>query len=329
MSILCFGLLPALVFVVFRSFLGAINRAAILMWVTLGGVALNAALNWVFIFGNLGAPEMGVRGAALASVMTNIAMAAGVIAYALREERAAAYQVLLRFWQPDLAVLKTTLALGLPISLTMIAETSMFQAASLMAGALGVVPLAAHAIVMQLISISFMVPYGISHAATVRVGQEIGAGRLGDARRAAATALAGGALAALATIALFIALPGPLIRIFLAADDPLFAQTVVAAVPLLMIGAAFNLFDGAQGIAAGNLRGIKDTRLPMLIAILSYWALGIPAGWLLAFKAGWGVPGVWCGLAVGVFAAALMLNARFFLRIARMAGAPLQPSPAS
>jgi multidrug resistance protein, MATE family len=315
MSIACLSLLPSLIFSVFRSFLGAINLSGILLWVALFGVALNAALNWVFIFGNLGAPAFGVQGAALATVLTNVAMALAVALYATYNRAARVFQVLVRVWQPDWSVLKSSLALGLPISLTIIAETGMFQAASLIAGALGVVPLAAHSIVMQLVSFSFMVPYGLSHAATVRVGQDIGGGNTDDARRAGETALLAAIIASLITIALFVAFPQQLIRVFLPASDPKFAETLALAIPLLLTGAAFNLFDGMQAIAAGNLRGIKDTKLPMWIAILSYWGLGVPVAWALAFHSSFGVTGVWIGLAVGVFAASILLNMRFFRKI--------------
>nr|MCU0832581.1 MATE family efflux transporter [Rhizobiaceae bacterium] len=315
MVIAAFGMVPSMVYIVFRSFLGAIDRAGIMLWASIAGVITNAGLNWVFIFGNLGAPEMGVEGAALASVITGSLMALIVLAYGVREKRAAAYQVLVRFWRPDWPVLWSSLALGLPISLTIIAEVGLFQMATLMAGWLGVVPLAAHSIVMQLISFSFMVPLGLAHAATVRVGQEIGAERIADAERAARAALYTGFGAAFVTIVAFLTLPSLLIGIFLPADDPLFAETLAAAIPLLLIGAAFNLFDGAQAVGAGNLRGLKDTRIPMMIAIVSYWGLGVPAAYVLAFQTGLGAPGIWGGLALGLLAAAFLMNMRFFAQI--------------
>ncbi|NJR13092.1 MAG: MATE family efflux transporter [Phyllobacteriaceae bacterium] len=190
MNYACLGVLPALVFVTFRSFLGAIGRANILLWVSIGAVLVNAGLNWVLIYGNLGMPAFGVPGAAIASVATNVFLVASLTIYVLRDKRAAAFQVFVRFWRADWPVLGASLALGLPISLTVIAEVGLFQVATLMAGWLGVVPLAAHSIVMQLISFSFMVPLGLSHAATVRVGHAVGAGRLHGCR----TGGTGGAL---------------------------------------------------------------------------------------------------------------------------------------
>jgi multidrug resistance protein, MATE family len=316
MSIACFGMTPALVFIAFRSFLGAIDRAAILMWASFAAVALNALLNYVFIFGNFGFPAMGVPGSALGSVLTNIFIAIAVGLYVAFDARAKAYEIFVRFWRADWPVFAALLKLGLPISLTIIAEVMMFQFASIMAGWIGVVPLAAHSIVMQLISFSFMVPLGLASAATIRVGQAIGGGNYGDANRAARAALYTALGAAALTITIFLTVPQTLIRIFLANSDPLLESILTAAVPLLMIAAAFNLFDGTQAIAAGNLRGLKDTRAPMLIAIGSYWGLGMPLAYVFAFQLGWQTPGIWIGLACGLLATAILLNWRFFSKLA-------------
>ena len=327
MNIACFGMVPALIFITFRSFLGAIDRASILMWASFAAVLLNAVLNYIFIFGKFGFPAMGVPGSALGSVLTNIFIAIAVGLYVAFDARAKAFEIFVRFWRADWPVLASVLKLGLPISLTIVAETAMFQIASIMAGWLGVVPLAAHSIVMQLISFSFMVPLGLSMAATIRVGHEIGANNLADAGRTAKAALYTGFGAAVLTIAIFLNFPKPMISIFLSAKDPLFMETLVAALPLLVIAAAFNLFDGAQSIAAGNLRGLKDTRVPMFIAIGAYWGLGIPLAYVLAFKAGLETPGIWLGLAVSLLVTAVLLNWRFFTKLA--ASAPnVQGSPA-
>jgi multidrug resistance protein, MATE family len=328
MAVAAFGMVPALAYTALRSFLGGINCAGILLWTSIAAVFVNAALNWVFIFGNLGAPAFGVAGAAIATVGTNIFIALVVAGYILRAAVPRPYEVFVRFWRPDWPVMGAVLKLGLPISLTIMAEVSMFQVASIFAGWLGVVPLAAHSIVMQLISFSFMVPLGLASAATIRVGQEIGAGLPADADRVAKAALMTGFAAAALTVMLFVSAPGALISIFLSADDPLLADTLAAAIPLLMIAAAFNLFDGAQAIAAGNLRGLKDTRVPMLIAIGAYWGIGIPLAWVFAFAAGLGAPGIWLGLAAGLLVTAVLLNWRFFVRLNALRAMP-QPSPAS
>ena len=316
MRIAAFGMVPALMFTAFRSFLGAINRANILMWASFAAVALNALLNYIFIFGNFGAPKMGVAGSALGSVLTNIFVCIAVGLYVATDARAKAYEIFVRVWRADWPVLGALLKLGLPISLTIIAEVMMFQFASIMAGWIGVVPLAAHSIVMQLISFSFMVPLGLASAATIRVGQAIGGGNYGDANRAARAALYTAVGAAAVTIAIFLTVPEALIRIFLASSDPLLGPTLAAAIPLLVIAAAFNLFDGAQAIAAGNLRGLKDTRVPMVIAIGSYWGIGMPLAYVFAFNLGYSTPGIWLGLACGLLCTAVLLNWRFFTKLA-------------
>jgi multidrug resistance protein, MATE family len=319
MQYACFGMVPALVFITFRSFLGAIDRAHILMWASFAAVALNAFLNYVFIFGNFGFTAMGVPGSALGSVLTNIFIAMAVGLYVAFEARAKTYEIFVRFWRADWPVLSSLLKLGLPISLTIIAEVMMFQFASIMAGWLGIVPLAAHSIVMQLISFSFMIPLGLASAATIRVGQAIGGNNYGDANRAARVALYSALGAAAITIMVFLTMPKPLIGIFLSKTDPLLEATLIAAIPLLLIAAAFNLFDGVQAIAAGNLRGLKDTRAPMLIAIGAYWGLGLPLAYLLAFKFNFATPGIWLGLAAGLFVTSVLLNWRFFTKLAATA----------
>ena len=316
MRIACFGMVPALIFITFRSFLGAIDRASVLMWASFVAVALNALLNYIFIFGEFGFPAMGVPGSALATVCSNIFIAIAVGLFVAFDAKAKAYEIFVRFWRADWPVLGALLKLGLPISLTIIAEVMMFQFASIMAGWIGVVQLAAHSIVMQLISFSFMVPLGLASAATIRVGQAIGGGNYGDANRAASAALYTAIGAAVLTIIIFVAVPETLIRIFLSSADPLLGPTLIAAVPLLMIAAAFNLFDGTQAIAAGNLRGLKDTRAPMLIAIGSYWGIGMPLAYVFAFKFALSTPGIWIGLACGLLCTAVLLNWRFFTKLA-------------
>lgn len=329
MAVASFGMVPSLIFIAYRSFLGAINRASILLWASLAAVVLNAALCWVLIFGRLGMPALGVRGAGFAAIGTNLFLVAIISLYITRDAKASAFDIFARFWRADWLVMRSLLALGLPISLTIVAEVGLFQVATLMAGWLGVVALAAHSIVMQLISFAFMVPLGLASAATIRVGQSVGAGRLADAGRAARGALLTAVAVSMLTIILFVALPAPLIRIFLAADDPLFTPTLAAAVPLLMIAAAFNLFDGAQAIGAGNLRGLKDTRVPMLIAIGAYWGVGVPLAYVCGFTFGLGTPGLWAGLAGGLLVAGGLLNWRFFARLAAMAAPRPQLNPAS
>ena len=312
------AMFPALLFVAFRSYLSAIDRAGILLWASVAAVLLNAALNWVFIYGNLGAPMLGVRGAAIASLGTNLFLAATVIVYALRNAAVREHDLFVRLWRPDWHVMIRILALGLPISLTILAEVGLFQAATLMAGTLGPVPLAAHSIVLQIASFAFMIPYGLSGALTARIGSETGARRPRDVRRVGISGLTIAALwSGIATI-VFIAFPTGLIAIFLKTDDPDFPAIVATGTTLLLLAAAFQTVDGLQTTAAGALRGIADTRVPMLIAVASYWLIGLPVTYLLGFTLQMGVVGIWIGLAIGLAVACVGLLARLD-RLTRMA----------
>jgi len=313
MRIAQWAMFPTLVAQGLRAFLSAVERPRIIFWSTLAGAVLNAVLNWALIFGNWGAPELGVQGAAIASLGTTTLTLIVLIIYVIAEKKSAEYEILARFWRPDWPDLREVLRVGLPISITILAEVGMFVFSSIMMGWLGVVPLAAHGIAMQLGSIAFMVPLGMSQAATVRVGRAYGSGDALALNRAAGSAmmicLAFGTMSAL----LFWTLPAPLIGLFLDNSKPEAPDVIVYAVPLLIIAAIFQLFDNAQAIGAGLLRGLKDTRVPMWLAIVSYWVVGFPLAYGLGFIAGWGGVGVWCGLAAGLAFAAAAMNGRFLL----------------
>ena len=203
------------------------------------------------------------------------------------------------------------LRLGWPIGATIIAEVGLFVASSIMMGWLGTIPLAAHGIALQIASIFFMVPLGLSNAATVRSGLALGRGDLSILHQTARAALLMSVVFALAAAILMWTIPERLIGAFLSEDDMNRAALVETAVPLLWVAAAFQLFDGLQAMGAGLLRGIKDTRTPMILAIVSSWGVGIPMAWYLGIRSGLGGPGVWAGLAGGLALAAILLLARF------------------
>ena len=307
-------LVPALVVMVLRSFLSALELTRIVLWVTLGAAALNVVMNWLFIFGNLGAPELGVRGAALASVtiMTVSALALGL--YIRR--RLPEYDLLVRLWRPDWAALGRVLRLGWPISVTNLAEVGLFAFSSLMIGWLGPAPLAAHGIALQLASVTFMFHIGLSQAATVRAGRALGRHDPAGLKRGAWVVIVMSAAMVLVTIGLFLGLPRPLLGLFLAPDDPSRAAILGIGVILLACAALFQAADAMQVIALGLLRGVQDTRAPMIYAAVSYWAIGAPASYLLGFTAGLGAPGVWLGLALGLSCAAVSMMMRFWRRSA-------------
>lgn len=312
LAIAGWGLFPALGVMVLKNYLSALERAGVVLWVTLGAVVLNAGLNYVLIFGHFGAPEMGVRGAALASVIVEAAsfLAIALIATRLRPEHA----LFARFWRPDWEAFSRVLRLGLPIGVTILAEAGLFIGAAVLVGWIGTIELAAHGIALQIASLTFMVQLGIGNAATIRAGQAHGRGDPVALRRGALAALTLSGAFVLVTIAAFLMIPEPLIAPFLDPDAPARAQVVAVGTALLAMAALFQLADAGQVLTIGLLRGLQDTRVPMWIAIFSYWGIGMPAALIIGFPLGGGVVGVWGGLTVGLVVAWGLLALRFWRR---------------
>ena len=312
LRILAFGLLPALVVMTLKSYLAALEKTQVVFWVTVVAVPFNAVANYALIFGNFGFPELGLQGAAIASLSTHVFSAAVVVGYiAVFVPQHALFQ---RIWRSDAEMFAEVFRLGWPIGLTMLSETGLFAASAVMMGWLGTVPLAAHGIALQLASMTFMLHLGLSNAATVRAGNAFGRTDWPHMARGGLVALVLSALIALVTIVVFVAYPEPLIGVFLDPEDPARAEIIVAGVVLLILAAVFQLVDGAQVIALGLLRGAQDTRAPMVLAAVSYFGVGLPGAYILGFPMGWGGPGIWVGLVLGLAVAAVLLNNRFWLR---------------
>ncbi len=294
-----------------RSYLTALEYAGIILWATVIGLFLNIAVNYAFIFGNWGAPALGIRGAAVATLVTSIAMLAIMAIYAVTRRDLQQFEILNRVWQPDWAALREVFRLGWPISLTLLAEVSLFSISSVMMGWLGVVALAAHGIALQVISVIFMIPLGLAFAATVRVGRAVGRkDRQGLYRASVTVTVMSVAIAVLAAV-LLILLPEPLIWLFLDKDNPDAAGIIAIGVPLLAVAAVFQIADTLQATTLGLLRGLKDTKVPMYMAVVSYLMFGVGAAYVLAFPLGFEGAGVWAGLAIGLFLAAVLLGWRF------------------
>lgn len=310
-----FGLAPALVIMVLKSYLAALERTRIVLLVTLASAALNAVLNYALIFGHWGAPELGVRGAAIASLALHLAGALWLALYAAW--KTPQYQLFRNPHRPDREALARVFRLGWPIGLTNLAEVGLFAAASIMMGWVGTVPLAAHGIALEIASVTFMVHLGLSQAVTVRVGQAHGRRDLAEVRQVAATGLAMSMAAALATIVLFLAVPEAMVGLFVAPDDPARPAILGIGAALLAVAAVFQFMDGTQVLTLGMLRGVQDTRVPMAIAAVAYWAVGVPASYALGFGFGLGGAGVWWGLVIGLALAAALLSARFWGRSTR------------
>ena len=304
------GVFPFDAFIVFRQSLQALGRVAPVLWTVLAANLLNAGLNWVFIFGNLGSPAMGVGGASLATSIGRWAMALVLLAIAANDLRHR-----LTPWRAEsgaIAPLMRMLRLGIPIGVQYLLEYGAFAAAALLMGVLGTTQMAAHQIAINLASFTFMVPLGVSTATAVMVGHAIGAGDEAQARRSAiAGMMSGTAFMCLSALA-FRLFPGALARAY--TGD---ATVVALAATLIPIAGVFQVFDGVQAVAAGVLRGIGDTHAPAIINVVGFWLIGLPVSWWLAFREGGGAVGLWWGIVVGLGAVALILLARVRVRLGR------------
>lgn len=292
------GILPALWFMAIRNFMGAVNRPEPGLWITLVAIPANALLGYVFIYGCFGAPELGLLGAGLATTLVNIGMCALAlwVAHARRPFRK--YHVLNRLWRIDTKLLRELIVIGAPISVAFLLEYGMFAAAGLLMGAISTTALAAHQIALQIATILFMVPFGIGMAATVRVGHAVGRGDADAIARAGLVATALGAFYMLLMTLIVILVRHEVAGLFFGATQGSAAAIDLTAT-LLLVGATFFVADGIQSVANGALRGLSDTRIPLLLAFVSYWAIGFTASYVLGFTLGLGGVGVWLGLSIG------------------------------
>lgn len=308
--IVAFSMIPALLVMALKSFLVALEHTAIILWSTIGTAVLNGFLNYALIFGNWGAPEMGIQGAATASLVLTTLNVVVLLAYAL--VRTPQFKLLQNVLAPDRDMLARVFALGWPIGLTSLAEGGLFSAATIMVGWLGPIPLAAHGIALQLSGLTFMVHIGFSQAATVRAGRALGRHDEPGLRRGGLVAIGLSAAFAIATMLTFFVVPEFLIATFLDPQEPARAAVIAIGAGLLAVAGLFQIVDALQVMALGLLRGVQDTQVPMLMATLSYWGIGLPVSYVLAFPLGLGGVGVWGGLVVGLSVAAVLLHARFW-----------------
>jgi len=308
------GLFPFLIYLVLRSFLAALERPVWALVVCALALPVNALLAWALIFGRLGLPALGLIGAGVATSIVSVLMAAGLGLVVALHPKLRRYRLFGRFWRADWPRFRKLLRLGVPIGAILAFEVTIFSCAAFVMGLIGAAELAAHSIALQIAALSFMVPMGLGQAVTVRVGRAYGRGDRDGVARAGWTAFALGVgfMAAMALV--LVAAPRALVGAFLNLDDPANAAVVGHAVAFLFFAALFQVVDGAQAVGAGMLRGLGDTRVPMLYAALGYWGVGAPLGLALAFPAGLGGRGVWIGLAVGLAVVAALMLARWMRR---------------
>ena len=310
---LTWGILPALWFLAIRGFMSAVNRPEPILWITLAAIPANALLVYLLLYGAFGLPQLGVFGAGFASSVVNLGTFLAALWFAGRRRPFRKFHVLGHFWRIDWALMRQLVVIGAPISVSFLLEYGLFGAAGLLMGVISTTALAAHQIALQVAAVLFMVPFGISMAATVRVGHSIG-------RRDADGVLRAGMVATWLGIAIGAALTlAVMLSRFAIATIFLGESTDAAAelsATLLLVGSTFFIADGIQTIAAGSLRGMNDTRVPLVFATLSYWLIAFPCAWWLAFHTSLSAVGVWIGISVGtaVYATLLLLRFRLLAR---------------
>ena len=311
-AIVAWSVPPLLLYAAFRRYLQGMGVVRPVTIALVGANVVNVIVNWILIYGKLGAPAMGVAGSAWATVLARVSMAAFLCAVILYRERQMSSSVFASL-KLEAAWFGRLLRLGGPAASQVTLEVGAFAAATAFAGRLAPVALAAHQIAMNYAALSFMVPLGISAAGAVRVGHAVGRRDAEGAARAGWTALLFGVLFMSSAASLFLLIPRPLLRAFTSDHGVL-----DVGVSLLFIAAVFQLFDGVQGVATGALRGLGDTRTPMLWNLAGHWFIGLPLGYTLCFTLGMGVIGLWWGLSIGLIICGVALSVVWARRIRQL-----------
>ena len=312
--ILMWGLFPMIAAAVLRIFVSALGRPAIATAITFGALFVNALGNWTLVFGHLGMPALGLHGSAISSVLTSTLMLVAYIVVIQTDRRLRRYHLFGNLWRSEWSRFVEMLRIGTPIGLTILAEAGLFTGAAFLMGRIGEAELAGHTIALQVAALTFQIPFGVAQASTIRVGLAYGA----RDRRAighagfASLALGVGFMAAMAVLIWLF--PSLVLSIYVDVDAARNAAMVGFAMQFLVVAAAFQLFDGAQAVAAGVLRGLQDTRTPMIIAICGYWVAGYGTAIYLGFWTPLAGVGVWIGLAVGLVVVAALLIMRWRMR---------------
>lgn len=302
-----------LLYAAFRRYLQSTHHVAPVMFVLVSANLINAIANWVFIYGKAGMPALGVSGAAWATFASRVYMCGLLALAAWWHNRKAAPPA-------GRTSVRRLVELGLPAASTVTAEVGVFAVATALAGMLEPVATAAHQIALNIAAVAFMIPLGLASAGAVRVGNAVGARNPRGAAAAGWTVIAMGVAFMLGSGALFVAAPRMLIGLF-TADEAVLAL----GASLLLIAAVFQLFDGLQGVVTGTLRGLGDTRTPMVTNLAAHWLLGLPVGYALCFMAGWGARGLWWGLSLGLMVAGVVLTTVWARSVGRLGQASASP----
>ena len=312
---IAWGVAPHLWFGVLRCFFEGISRPRVVLIITVAGLLVNVGGNYVLMYGKLGFPALGLVGCGWASTLVYWTMFLAMVFVILKSDEVRPFRLLSRLSRPDWRHFSEVLRIGWPIGTMLGFEVGLFSATAFLIGLFGKTELAAHQIALQCAGYTYMVPLGVSLAVSVRVGQAIGRKDLEGARRAGHVGMGLGPSFMVLAALCFWLLPRPIVSLFLDINSAANSEVVLHAVGFLGVAAIFQVFDGLQATAAGALRGLKDTRTPMIVALVAYWIVGLSSGYLLAFQFGWKGTGLWWGLVLGLSTAGLLLSWRFNRRV--------------
>ena len=305
------SIVPGLLIMVLKSFFSALERPNVVLLSLIIGGLVNIVLNYTLIFGNFGMPELGLTGAAIATLVTTILSILILLYFCLFKDEYSSYLIFNNIWRLDIEAFKEVFKLGLPVGITMLAESGLFSATAVMMGWLGTNALAAHGIAIQISGITFMVYLGLANAGTVRVGRAVGRMDNSGLKLASISVIILTIGAVLIVAFTFLSVPKPLLMLFLSPSHVDTPSIILIGVPLLAIAAIFQIADGLQVVVLGLLRGLKDTAIPMVITTICYWGIGIPCSYLFGFVFNWGGKGIWFGLVIGLALASAFLSSRY------------------
>ena len=319
LKVITWSLLPLLLYASFRRYLQALGIVVPIAVALVTANVINAVAAWALVYGHFGLPAMGTTGSAVATLVSRVYLAAALLVSVVSYDRRHHISLFSVTWKPKRKSLWRLLRLGLPAATQVTVELGAFAAASALAGRLDAVSLASHQIALNLASLTFMVPLGVASAGAVRVGHAVGRRDAPGAALAGRAALLIGATFMAAAALAFVLVPRPLIGMF-TSSEAVFAL----GRRLLIVAAMFQLFDGLQGVSTGLLRGLGDTRTPMLGNLAGHWLLGLPVGYVLCFQSGWGVVGLWAGLSAGLIVIGIALAITWHRRIRALESNPLR-----
>jgi MATE family multidrug resistance protein len=314
LGVLKWALVPMLLANVLRNFVSALGRPIFATAITVLAIGVAVAGNYTFVFGHFGAPAMGMLGSPMSSVLTALFIVAAYVVAIASDRRLRRYHVFGNWWRAEWHRFRELVRTGAPVSATILAEAGLFGGAAFLMGRIGPEQLAGHTIALQLAALAFQVPFGVAQAATIRVGYFYGARDAAAIGRAGWTGIAIGTGFMVLTAGVMLFAPRFIIRLYVDPDAPQNVALVAFALRYMVVAAAFQLFDGVQAVSAGALRGLQDTRVPMIVALLGYWLPGFGTAIALGFFTPLQGTGVWIGLAVGLVVVAALLLQRWARR---------------